>query len=745
MRRLKKFFSSIFYGLPLQLFFLHLRRYQVLLIFWYILFATVSGNFLKPYGADSLLLAPEYLGRVNAISTAFVGFAVATLIMSWNITTFILHTKQIRFLATTSQPFLKYCINNAIIPVLFLIVYLVNAIRYEREEELIDNLHVFYLVGGFLVGFILAVLLSFGYFFGTDKNIYRRMATDIHSANATYERVARRVKNKAPREKTDIRVDWFLSATLKFRQPRNVRHYSQDFLDSIFKRHHFAAMLAVALAFTVLFIIGYFGDHRIWQVPAAASITLMLAILIAFVGALSLFMGNWSIPVVLGIYFILNWLFVHDFIDPRNKAYGIKYADVSSRPLYNKEAVLAHANDSALAADKALYTQILNNWKQKQGIDKPVIFFVSVSGGGNRSAAFTMNVLTYLDSLTSGAFQKQNFLITGASGGMLGAAYFRELHRLKDSGLISTVQDKRYIDNISKDLLNPVFSSLVTRDMIVPIRKFEMNGETFIRDRGYAFEQKFNANTKGVLNKPLLFYKNPEYNASIPLMFFNSVITRDGRKLVTATHPARFMMKPVPEPNYTGIEDADGVDYISFFAKNNPYNISMLSLIRMNATFPVVLPNAELPTTPVIDVMDAGLRDNFGLETAARFINVFKDWLKENTAHVVLVEIRDRPTDDWERPYEANSIGGLITRPMFVLQNNWFNLQDYNQKDITNYLFSVVPQFHKITFSYTPVQKTVAASLSFHLTASEKKDIAAAVYNNANQESFASIQQLISK
>ncbi len=743
MQRIKKIFTGIFYGLPFQLLFLHLRRYQILLVFWYVLIATVSGHFLKTYGANSLLLAPEYLGQVNALSGSFVGFAVAVLIMSWNITTFILHTKQLRFLATTSQPFLKYCINNAIIPLLFLVVYLVNAIRYEREEELIDNLHVFFLAGGFIIGFVLAILLSFGYFFGTDKNIYRRMATDIHFANATYERVARRVKNRAPREKTDMRVDWFLSATLKFRQPRNVRHYSQDFLDSIFKRHHIAAILAVALAFLLLFVIGYFGDHKIWQVPAAASITLLLAILIAFVGALSLFMGNWSIPIVLGIYAILNWFFVHDFIDPRNKAYGIQYNEIFNRPVYDKASVIAHANDSAIAADISVYTTMLNHWKAKQSNEKPTIFFVCVSGGGNRSAAFTMNVLTYLDSLTNGAFQHQNFLITGASGGMLGATYFRELHRLKDSGLIASVQDKHYIDNISKDLLNPIFSSLVTRDLIGPIRKFEMNGQSFIRDRGYAFEQKFNSNTKNILNKPLSFYTDMEYNASIPLIFFNSVITRDGRKLIATTHPARFMMKPLHHDNYTGIEDADGLDFMSFFGKQKPGDISMLSLIRMNATFPFVLPNPELPTNPVIDVMDAGLRDNFGHESAARFIDYFKDWFVANTSNVVLVEIRDRPTDDWERPFEANSIGGLITRPMMVLQSNWFNLQDYYQKDITNYQFSSIPQFHKISFSYTPVQKTTAASLSFHLTASEKKDIAAAIYNTPNQASFVAIQKLI--
>jgi hypothetical protein len=58
-------------------------------------------------------------------------------------------------------------------------------------------------------------------------------------------------------------------------------------------------------------------------------------------------------------------------------------------------------------------------------------------------------------------------------------------------------------------------------------------------------------------------------------------------------------------------------------------NVNILSALRMNATFPYVLPNVWLPTNPIIDVMDAGLRDNFGQESSLRFIEVFKDWLKE--------------------------------------------------------------------------------------------------------------------
>src|SRR3954470_4874445 len=81
---MKQYLVGFFYSLPVQLLLLHFRRYHVLLIFWYILFATVSGYFLEPYGANSLYLAPEYLTQVSALSTMIVGFAIGVFIMSWN-------------------------------------------------------------------------------------------------------------------------------------------------------------------------------------------------------------------------------------------------------------------------------------------------------------------------------------------------------------------------------------------------------------------------------------------------------------------------------------------------------------------------------------------------------------------------------------------------------------------------------------------------------------------------------------
>lgn len=732
---MKKFFSGFFYSLPIQLFLLHFRRYQVLLIFWYVLFATVNGDFLQPYGADSLYLAPEYWGSVNGWSMAITGFTIGIFIMSWNITTFILHTRHIRFLATTAQPFLKYCINNSLLPVLFLIFYFTKVINYDLYEELMPSASILGLAGSCLLGVILAILIAISYFYGADKTIYRRMAAIITKANENYTTAV--LKNPLPITKGEIKVNWFLSAKLGLRKPRDVRHYSDDFLNSIFKRHHLAAVLAVLLAFLFLVGMGYLSDSTVFQIPAAASSTIFFAILIGVAGAFSLFLKSWSIPAVIVLYLIINWLNSSGIIDIRNRAYGLNYDKKITAPAYTKEALEAMASTANMQADQTAFIQTLNNWKARQKEEKPVMFLITASGGGNRSATFTMDVLQQMDSLTGGQLMPHTMLITGASGGMLGAAYFRALYWEKVQGKPIDLQDKRYSNDISRDLLNPLFSSFITRDIMGPASKFTKNGYEYVKDRAYAFEQKLDYNTHGILNKKLGDYKNAEATAQIPTILFNSVISRDGRKMIISTQPQRYLMQAGFDTTRIPAKEVDALDFVSFFKNQNPLNLSVLTALRMNATFPYVLPNVWLPSEPVIDVMDAGIRDNFGQESAFRFINTFKTWLQQNTSKVVLVQIRDRQAGDWDRPFEINSLSGFITKPLLLLQYNWFRLQTYYQLDQLDYLSEGFgPQLHRLSFQYVPLKKDAAASLSFHLTASEKKDIAAALNNTTNKEAF---------
>jgi len=159
--------------------------------------------------------------------------------------------------------------------------------------------------------------------------------------------------------------------------------------------------------------------------------------------------------------------------------------------------------------------------------------------------------------------------------------------------------------------------------------------------------------------------------------------------------------------------------------------------MRINATFPYVLPNVWLPTQPVIDVMDAGIRDNFGQEMSIRFLSVFNDWIAENTAGVVFIQIRDRKNSDWESNIMNTGITGIFTKPITVIQLNWMKIQDYYQEEILSYADDRFDfPFEKCSFIYVPANKNQAAALNFHLTTKEKIDISDALRSADNTRSF---------
>ncbi|HET7897232.1 MAG TPA: patatin-like phospholipase family protein, partial [Flavisolibacter sp.] len=423
----------------------------------------------------------------------------------------------------------------------------------------------------------------------------------------------------------------------RVRRCRDVSHYSHELMEKIFKRHHFAAVISIFIIYLFLLLIGFLLDYPFFQLPAAASITLLFAILIGVTGAIVYFFQSWSVPALVAFILILNFFYHIKWIDPRNKAYGLNYGNRDSYPAYTQECIDSIAASPSAAQDKKNMETILNRWKAKQGEEKPLLVVVTTSGGGTRSATFTMNVLQRLDSLTGGAMMKKTFLFAGASGGMIGASYFRELYRQKLKNPSLNLQSPAYVNNISSDLLNPIFTSFVARDVFAPERKFSVGPYTYLRDRGLAFEEALNNNTGNVLDKKLGDYAADEAAARIPLVLYHTLITRDAKMMTISTQPMRFMMQP-PRDSVQLTTAADAIDFTSFFSKQDPYNLRMLTVLRMNATFPVVLPNVWMPSDPVIDVMDGGLRDNYGVETSLRFLMHLQKWIVENTSGVMVVQ-----------------------------------------------------------------------------------------------------------
>jgi len=522
-----------------------------------------------------------------------------------------------------------------------------------------------------------------------------------------------------------------------------VSHYSQNFLDLVFKRHHFSGIISIFLAFGFLVVVGFYMDNSVFQVPAAASIFIFFATMTAVIGSLTYFLQSWSLPFIIVLVFIVDILYQREIIDPRNKAYGLNYNNKDERPAYDKQSLQQLCMPEKVEADRRNMISILENWKQKQKEERPVMVFINVSGGGLRSGTFVMNTLQQIDSATNGRLLQHCVMISGASGGMLAATYYRELYRLKQKGQPVNLHDQQYTNDIAKDLLNPVFSSMIARDIFAPAQKFSMGNYKYVKDRGYAFEQKLLANSNGVLNRQLKDYVAEEKAANIPMMIFSSTITRDGRRMMISSQPVSFLMKPMIYATDTAMSP-DAVDFTALFSKQDPMNLRLLTALRMNATFPYVLPNVWLPTDPIIDVMDAGLRDNFGEETTFRFIENFKGWIDANTGGVVVIQMRDRMKDNWQQPFETGSVTDILISPATMLQHNWYKIQDYAESNQLSYLKDALDSnLHSITFMYVPKKEDNSATLNFHISQSDRVDVINSFDNIYNQEMLKKLIMLL--
>ncbi len=66
--------------------------------------------------------------------------------------------------------------------------------------------------------------------------------------------------------------------------------------------------------------------------------------------------------------------------------------------------------------------------------------------------------------------------ISGASGGMLGMAYYRELYKRRENGEPSDINNPIYLEDIGKDLLNSITFTTVSNDLFIPSQKYYYQG-----------------------------------------------------------------------------------------------------------------------------------------------------------------------------------------------------------------------------------------------------------------------------
>lgn len=736
-RIVKQLLYRVFYSFPVQLLLVHLQKNTMLLGVWVFIILMASGSLGRSFGVMYLFLNPEYLDEVSFWSFLFVGFAFGGFLMVWNITTYILNSFRFPFLASIKYPFLTYCINNYILPLAFLVAYFGLLIPFQVRNEFAADYSIVYYLVGFAVGFFIVLVLISFYFASTNKSIFKFLKKRPAPAPGRPPRSSSRRSGYKLSRSTSWRVDYYINNRLKVRRTRDVRHYAAEMLLKVFRQHHYNAIIFQAATVISIFLFALLMDVDYVRIPAGASILLICTLLISSIGVIKYWLRSWRVIVVLSLMIIANILTsrvsLHD-----SKAYGLDYNTSPTDYSYdNFNAIASHEN---YTKDVASTLQILNNWKRKlaeQGIQRPRMVIVSVSGGGQRATAWTTRVLQRLDSLTNGRFLDHTVLMTGASGGMLGAAYIRDvywearLHQNNPSPKYLPIVDSIHFERMAKDLLNSIAFSIAVNDLFVPSIPFHAEGHQYIKDRGYAFERQLRDNAAGLLQKRLIDYQIAEREAVIPLMFVTPTVVNDARRLVISPQPVAYMMKP-----QVGFGDStfevDGIDYGRYFAQHDPYNLRLTSALRMSATYPYILPNVTLPTQPKVEVMDAGWRDNYGFDTAIRFADVFKHWIAQHTSGVVLVQIRGFEKENELEVHQQGIINRLLN-PLGAV-GQMAEVQDYDHDEDLGHLIEHLgkDKVAVIRFEYRPIKLSERASMSWHLTASERVDIRAAVYSNKN-------------
>lgn len=757
MKRIATFLERVFYFFPVQLLFSNLKRNQVLLLCWVVLFMMATGSFGKYLGIPYLFLDPEYLNKVNFTSFFIIGLVIAGFTVAFHITCYISDGHRFTFVGTLARPFTKFSVNNSLIPLVFLITYVAEIVAFQLNNEYSTPALVAWDVAGFLSGFTVMMILFFSYFWLTNKDIFKYVVCRIDEKLKETVQVTRAsaMKKLDIARKRQVRVDYYIEG-FKIKKVEDHSFYDRATIIQVFDQNHFNLVAVEILIFAVVLLLGIFKDNPVFQLPAAASFIIFLTIFVMLAGAFSYWFGGWSITIALVIFLIINHLAGRDFFEKRYLAFGLDY-DIPAAP-YNIDRLVELNDTTTIKEDRDNVLNLLNNWRDKFSEDtKPKMVFVTASGGGKRAALWTLNALQAADSLTQGRLMENAILMTGASGGLIGATYFRELTLQKIEGEPVNPYATEHLWRLATDNLNPLIFSLLANDLFVGFTKYEYAGELYQRDRSYTFEEQLNQITGGLLDKPLSAYTEPEQRGLIPMVIMSPTVVTDGRKLFISAQPAAFMNSDLLDfPEYRNSK-MSGVDFQRMFENHGGDDLRFLSALRMCATFPYITPNTTLPTEPSIHIMDAGISDNFGLSDAVRFMYAFREWIEENTSGVIFLSIRDSPKLADIQEKGSESIIDDVSQPISSVYNNFENFQDISNDNLVSYASSWfdgpidrVDLEYQAT-SYAEVlskmdsirQFSARASLSWRLTTREKQGIIDNINTLSNQTELEKLRVLM--
>ncbi len=392
--------------------------------------------------------------------------------------------------------------------------------------------------------------------------------------------------------------------------------------------------------------------------------SLLVAFVAAFLGAVtyvSQHRAMWLYPAFL-VVVVLPFLFPQNQIVNRlpnmtDASTGNDYYTTPKRLTNIGEIRTTKAGQLSDIEVPKKWHELMCDREKGYGSPQPIVL-VTCSGGASASAIYTADVLFTLEDRSPG-FSRRIRLVSGASGGMLGAAYF--VTQLRPGGLIwSTRQEpeyKAYIDAVNAgmsqndpekfrtvegnyrtlmDNCRAVFFSRLEADFLSPIVQKWIHKDIPLspygvlscldsrfghttNDRGAALEQAWSSHLNGALDVPFRDLRAEEATGELPSLVFTPMMIEDGRQLIISNLDLDYMTESGRTPRETVPMSYTGVEFFKLFPHADTFRLS--TAVRMNASFPFFSPSAALPTDPVRHVVDAGYYDNYGMVVATKWLN----------------------------------------------------------------------------------------------------------------------------
>jgi hypothetical protein len=342
-----------------------------------------------------------------------------------------------------------------------------------------------------------------------------------------------------------------------------------------------------------------------------------------------------------------------------------EHREAGQRPVDHYRRLYQDKDHSAEAAglidsEKPLRA-MCERWQQRHPGTKPRIVIICTSGGGIRAAVWTAVVLEALEETVPG-LRDHIRLVTGASGGMVGAGlYVADFERPCDKkDLDPETGLGTFSKLLARDSLTPAVQTMLLTDLPglwVPAPRD--------RDRGRELEEAWYRNTRrpgeerSSLEKTFVELRGAEAEGLRPSLVFSPMLVEDSRRLIisnldldslTISYSQQLAGSSFAEGGVTEDDRDPGranlrtqrslsaVEFFRLFPRATGFRVSTAA--RLNASFPLVSPAVYLPTHPPRRVVDTGYYDNYGVHIAGLWLLHHQKAIREYTSGVLLLEIR---------------------------------------------------------------------------------------------------------